>query len=101
MPVYEYHCKECNAKFEEVLPMSRFDEPCGQPCPECNSTEPNSIHRRVSMSQMGVDAKVTPDSKTGGQFSELMTRMKAGLPKKYRNNLVNAKSHTGKRMGPM
>ena len=100
MPVYEYYCKECNAKFEEVLPMSRFDEPCGQPCPECKSTE-NSVRRGVSMSQMGVDAKMTPDSKTGGQFSELMSKMKTGLPKKYRDNLDIANSRTGKRMGPM
>jgi len=53
------------------------------------------------MSQMGVDAKMTPDSKTGGQFSELMSRMKTGMPKKYRDNLDIASSRTGKRMGPM
>ena len=79
--------------------MSRFDEPCGQPCPEC-STE-NSVHRGVSVTQMGVDAKVTPDSRTGGQFSELMTKMKAGMPKRYRDNLDRASSRTGKRMGPI
>jgi putative FmdB family regulatory protein len=99
MPVYEYYCKECDANFDEVLPMARFDEPCEQPCPECSAE--NAIHRGVSVSQMGVDAKVTPDSRTGGQFSELMSRMKSGMPKRYRDNLDVASSRTGKRMGPI
>ena len=33
MPTYAYHCVPCDCEFEEILPISRYDEP--QNCPEC------------------------------------------------------------------
>lgn len=110
MPVYEYYCNKCEHTFDEVLPMSRYNEPCENPCPKCggggggadddsSSSSSSSVQRVVSITQMGVDATMTPDKKTGGQFSELMSRMKDGLPKRYRDNLDHASSRTGKRMG--
>jgi len=32
MPLYEYYCRACNAKFELLRPMTRSDEPAV--CPE-------------------------------------------------------------------
>ena len=33
MPIYEYACPECDAKFESMRPVSRMDEPAE--CPTC------------------------------------------------------------------
>lgn len=33
MPTYAYHCEPCDLEFEEILPISRYDEP--QNCPDC------------------------------------------------------------------
>jgi putative FmdB family regulatory protein len=36
MPIYEYHCKSCEAKFEKLVrSMSAADD--GIKCPECGS----------------------------------------------------------------
>jgi len=35
MPIYEYHCKSCEAKFEKLRPMSAADQAIK--CPNCNS----------------------------------------------------------------
>ncbi len=35
MPIFRYHCPECNADFELLL--SRFDSPAE--CPECGCSE--------------------------------------------------------------
>jgi len=31
MPLYEYYCRQCEAKFELLRPMSRSDEPAACP----------------------------------------------------------------------
>ncbi len=37
MPVYEYTCRKCDAKFEKLVPtMSESKSP---PCPECGSKQ--------------------------------------------------------------
>ena len=33
MPVYEYHCQDCQHRYESMRPVSRMDEPA--PCPKC------------------------------------------------------------------
>jgi putative FmdB family regulatory protein len=37
MPIYEYQCKPCGAKFEKLVRTMSSTEPV--PCPECNSTQ--------------------------------------------------------------
>jgi len=34
MPLYEFYCRDCEAKFEALRPMSEADEPV--PCPSCH-----------------------------------------------------------------
>lgn len=33
MPVYDYHCGECDVEFTQLMPMSRSADPA--PCPHC------------------------------------------------------------------
>lgn len=39
MPLYEYHCKECDHEFTDVLKISERDKPVGEPCPSCGKTD--------------------------------------------------------------
>jgi len=40
MPVYEYACADCGV-FEDMQPMSRFDDPCD--CPDCGAESPRIL----------------------------------------------------------
>jgi putative FmdB family regulatory protein len=44
MPVYEFECEECGARFEELAPS---DTP-GLPCPECGSARTRRLMSPVS-----------------------------------------------------
>jgi len=99
MPVYEYYCEGCEERFEAILPMARFDEPTTEPCPGCRLL--GTVHRRMPSSILtGVDATLTPNKKTGGQWGQLMDRMKRNLPPSHHKQLDDASSQSGKRMGP-
>lgn len=34
MPIYEYHCPDCEARFEKLMSLSRAHEQ--PPCPKCS-----------------------------------------------------------------
>ena len=98
MPVYEYYCDKCEAKFDEVLPMSRYDEPTTEPCPSCSKSE--CVHRGVPSSFMtGVDSTLTPDKVTDGAFSRLMDNLKKNLPPSHHEQLDVASSRSAGRLG--
>jgi len=57
MPIYEYHCSNCNKEFEKLMGFS--DPNINSPeCPECQS---NNTNRRLS--------KVASFSSRGSGFS--------------------------------
>jgi len=97
MPLYEYYCEKCQHAFDDVLPISKRNEPTKQPCPECGAEE---VRKGVSETTMGVDMTATPDKKTGGDWSRLMDRMKDGSPKRYHEALDKTKSNSGLKLGP-
>lgn len=37
MPIYEYHCRDCGAKFEQRRTFSQADDPLN--CPQCESMQ--------------------------------------------------------------
>jgi putative FmdB family regulatory protein len=41
MPIYTYACDACEQDFEQVLPLSRYDEP--QACPSCGETARKTV----------------------------------------------------------
>ena len=99
MPIYEYYCKdtECNHKFEEYLTISRMNEPLKKPCPECGK---KTVKKGVSATTMGVDMKVTPDSKTGGDWSRMMDKIKKNTPQRYHSGIDQSTSRSGGKLGP-
>ena len=39
MPIYEYTCKSCDARFEKLVRSMSDDEAAKVTCPECKSTK--------------------------------------------------------------
>lgn len=103
MPFYDYVCNKCNHKFELSLRMAEVDTPCEKACPNCKKK--NCISQdlrvvdsngRVRLPGVSVDNTLTPDTVTGGQFSQVMNKIKKGIPKRYHENLDRAASRTGR-----
>ena len=63
MPIYEYHCESCNYEFEELLPVSKRDEPLESPCPECDE---KNIRKGISIPLTGADANLTIEKQCPG-----------------------------------
>ncbi len=47
MPLYEYYCRGCAAKFEVLRPMTRADEPATCPKGHATATRMLSVFARV------------------------------------------------------
>ena len=98
MPLYDYRCSECELDFSEVTSVARRDS---MKCPECGKKKCVS-RSGVYETSMGVDMNVTPDKKTGGDFSRLMDKIKHGgqVPQRYHDSLDKASSRRGGGLGP-
>jgi len=97
MPVYEYYCDDCGHSFSDVLSVSARNKPTKEPCPSCGEKK---VLKGVSETTMGVDMNITPDKKTGGDWSRLMEKMKHGTPKRYHNALDKTSTRSGGKLGP-
>lgn len=89
MPNYEFICDDCGVKFERFLPISERESPLGESCSGCGKKKIRRDYDGQVVS-LASDSMVTPNSKTGGDWNELMTRMKKGLPKAAHANLDRA-----------
>ena len=63
MPVYEYFCKKCSAKFEMLRPMSRSEEPAT--CPEGHARAFRTLSVFAAIGRTG-DASYDMPSSGGG-----------------------------------
>lgn len=94
MPNYDYKCAKCEHTFEEFMSYDDREKPCKQPCPECGVKEVTKIIG--GFPGLATDSTLTPDKKTGGQWSEMMNRVKRNIPKKYHGGLDKSTNMTGK-----
>jgi len=97
MPIYEFQCGGCTQQFEVLLSLSEMDTPLREPCPHCGESQ---VKRIVSVTTMGVDMNVTPDKKTGGDFSRLIEKLKYGTPERYHAGLDKSAGRRGGKLGP-
>jgi|TARA_Y100000310_G_C20548578_1_gene746860 hypothetical protein len=75
--------------------MSDDMKPTKEPCPECGKKE---VKKSVSKpAGLGADSNITPDKVTGGDWSEMMGRIKKNLPKRYHKKLDKSTNMTGRR----
>mgnify|MGYP003111337011 FL=1 len=97
MPTYDYICDACSHKFEQTKMISERDQPISEPCPKCQKE--GEVRRDWSFTTpaLGADATLTPDTATGGQWSELMNKMKSGVPERLKQNLDSGTDKSGYR----
>lgn len=55
MPIYEYHCPNCQETFEILTSSSKDEKPCK--CPKCGSQE---IKKNISASSIRVGSGQLP-----------------------------------------
>jgi putative FmdB family regulatory protein len=96
MPNYGFVCEGCNHNFDILLPISERDKPLSNPCPSCGGGK--IVKDFGSMRQsLSSDSLYNANKATGGQWNELMSRMKNRIPKRYHENLDSASSRTGRK----
>jgi len=95
MPNYDYMCEACSHCFEELISYEDRETPTKNPCPQCG--EKKVIKKIGGFPGLAADSTLTPDKKTGGQWSEMMNKIKSGVPKRYHSNLDKSTNMNGKR----
>ena len=95
MPNYDYKCDSCGHAFEEFLAYEAREKPTGAPCPKCGDNEVKKIIG--GFPGLAADTNMTPDKKTGGQWSEMMGRIKSSTPKRYHTGIDRATNRSGRR----
>ena len=96
MPSYDYMCEACNETWDDFQMMSSRHVPCKKPCPHCKKKK---VKRTLptEFPQMESDSTLTANKKTGGQWNELMHKMKDYTPNRYHDKFDKASSNSGKR----
>ena len=92
MPTYEYHCKACKHRFDEVLMLKDRTKPTKKPCPECGEKKVKQGFFTAPIG--GYDANLKPHP----AFGEILNNTKKILPKRYHENLDKAANRTGGRL---
>ena len=95
MPMYEFICDKCAHSFDRFLSINERDIPLSEKCEKCNEESIKRSYNGFSQA-VGSDANLTPNKATGGQWNELMGRMKKGIGKRHHKNLDQASSNTGR-----
>lgn len=64
MPIYEYICPKCDARFDLLRPMSQADQPTR--CPRCQAEGARRAPSRVACFSKSSDGSTAPVSGGGG-----------------------------------
>jgi putative FmdB family regulatory protein len=97
MPNYGFLCENCDKTFDCFLKIDERNDPILEECPHCK-TKGKIAKDYSSLSQsLNSDSNLTPNNKTGGQWNELMSKMKHNIPKRYHGNLDSASNRSGRR----
>lgn len=63
MPIYEFQCKTCGRRFEDILPVSQTDPP---PCPTCGTNAKVEKLLSASAPRNATDSQGTSCAPRGG-----------------------------------
>lgn len=74
MPMYDFHCHACHAKFEKMISFSASSE--AQQCKECGAVE---AHRLPSAPLFGDPDRLFAQRKIGG-FKDVLRKVHEGSP---------------------
>ena len=75
MPLYSYHCDDCDHAFDEMARMSDYKEP--QPCPECGVSAPRVMGDRFPGVVLAGDGWVSKNERIRGQMRAKNKRLAA------------------------
>ncbi len=95
MPTYSFNCKSCDKNWDTFLTMENRDNPTKEKCPHCLKKSVERCWMGGSMSIQS-DTTLTPNKATGGQWNELMAKMKSGLPGRYARKLDTVNNMSGR-----
>lgn len=96
MPTYDFICNKCNHNFDQLLSISEREKPISEKCPSCKKKGGVQRNYNSYTQTIGSDSTLNPNKATGGQWNELMSRMKTGISKRYHSNLDKASKQTGR-----
>ena len=85
MPTYNYECNKCEHLWEQYMTIADREKPTQEPCPKCKKAGGVCKSWKNCTPAVESDMMLTPDKATGGQWSELMNKMKAGAPPRLRH----------------
>ena len=98
MPSYDYRCESCEKIWDDYKTVSARDEPCKENCPHCKKKK---VVRHIGeFPSTATDSNLTANKKTGGQWNELMHKMKSYTPDRFHDKLDKASSQSGRKWKP-
>ena len=97
MPNYNYECSKCEMVWDEIHPIADKDKPTTLPCPHCKKKKCVTKSWKDCTPGLGADWTLTPDKATGGRWSELMTKIKSGMPKHAQSRFDQGNNMRGRK----
>jgi putative FmdB family regulatory protein len=95
MPTYDYRCEACEEIWDSFEMISNRDKPCKKKCPHCGEKK---VTRHIGeFPSLTTDTNLTPNKKTGGQWNDLMGKVKNYTPERFHEKLDKASSKSGTR----
>jgi len=93
MPTYEYQCKACGYRFDEMHTISNREKPTKKPCPQCAEKKVEQGFFTAPVG--GYDSNLKPHP----GFKDIINNIKHGgaVPKRYHENLDRSVDRTGAR----
>lgn len=95
MPTYDYRCEGCEKIWDVYQTISKRDVPCAEKCPHCG--EKKVVRHIGEFPSTAADSNLTANKKTGGQWNDLMQKMKSYTPDRFHSKLDQSSSQTGRR----
>jgi len=97
MPSYNYECNKCGEVWEELHSMADKDKPTTLPCPHCKKKKCVIKSWKDCTPGLGADWTLTPDKASGGRWSEVMNKIKSGLPKRMHGRFDQGNNMRGRK----
>jgi putative FmdB family regulatory protein len=77
MPTYDFFCKKCDHRWEELLSIAKMDIPLNEPCPSCKSEQ---YIERTCESPLLVDPVRLGLIKPPSDFREVLRKIQKNNP---------------------
>ena len=97
MPIYDYYCKNCDYVFDEMISMSRREEPTKKKCPECGKKKVRQYVGALGHGGIGDPIRLGI-TRPSSQFNEVLQKINDNTP---RSNLHQKLSQGRRKKGTL